>query len=101
MADVVREESHASKPDDEGSTHSTSRKDTTQCTLAFRGAGYHLHAEAGGKSDAEISAMRGRDVILTIAGLRDKLDHIMDTLDVTQIPSSVSRDTVDAAVALG
>ena len=33
--------------------------------------------------------------------LRDKLDHIMDTLDVTQIPSSVSRDTVDAAVALG
>ena len=54
-----------------------------------------------GKSDAQISVMGGRGVILTLADVHDKLDHIMDTHTVTQIPSNVSRDTVDAAVALG
>ena len=103
-ADVVREESFASQRDNEPSTYSTSRKDMT-CVLQFMPP---LHfgervssilLEKVGKSDTQISAMGGRDVILTLAGLRDKLDHIMDTHDV--MPSSVSRDTVDAAGAPG
>ena len=62
MADVVREESHASKPDDEGSTYSTSRKDMTR-VLQFMSPLHFVERfitfllKQAGKSDAEISAM--------------------------------------------
>ena len=83
--------------------------DFSCCAIAFAGGGAMMDIaekviefvlkKAGG-NPADLSG-KGEDIVQKLAGVHDQIDDILKDLVATEIPSEVTQNAVDGAIALG